>query len=245
MLWNRNINNNSSSLKNWSERELGSCPIRSPFASQTGFFAFSGNALAGLNYGGAVFGILPGMPAKIFDMEQENENKRTVKYSVETDAKLQRLADLAGCTKRDFFIQMVEYFYRTKKDPKDINDELLKKTLFRNHDTYIRFIKAQEDKLLIPLKIEMDRMVASQIKIIDSFNNQVLKANREMIAGQGSLGAQMDKAIDLISTSQVTKENLKQKFSYILGHFYKAGLNASAREKEALLQDALMHISKL
>ena len=81
-------------------------------------------------------------------MPQQNEYKKTVKYSEETDEKLQKLADQAGCAKRDFFIQMVEYFYRTKKDPKDINDELLKKTLTKNHDTYIRFIRARTSAAL-------------------------------------------------------------------------------------------------
>jgi len=41
---------------------------------------------------------------------------------------------------------MVNYFHRTKKDPSDINDEILKNTLVKNHDTYIRFIRAQEAK---------------------------------------------------------------------------------------------------
>jgi Fe2+ transport system protein B len=67
-------------------------------------------------------------------MPHQNQYRKTVKYTEETDDKLQKLADQAGCTKRDFFIQMVEYFYRTKKDPKDINDELLKKTLAKNHN---------------------------------------------------------------------------------------------------------------
>ncbi|HEY0244603.1 MAG TPA: BfmA/BtgA family mobilization protein, partial [Mucilaginibacter sp.] len=109
-------------------------------------------------------------------MSTPNDYKKTVKYTEETDEKLQKLADQAGRTKREFFIQMVEYFYRTKKDPRDINDELLKKTLAKNHDTYIRFIRAQEEKVLIPVKVEVDRMIQSQIKILDFFNNHVLKA---------------------------------------------------------------------
>jgi len=92
-------------------------------------------------------------------MPTPNDYKKTVKYTEETDEKLQKLADQAGRTKREFFIQMVEYFHRTKKDPKDINDELLKKTLVKNHDTYIRFIRSQEEKVLIPVKVEVDRMI--------------------------------------------------------------------------------------
>ncbi|HTK21052.1 MAG TPA: BfmA/BtgA family mobilization protein [Mucilaginibacter sp.] len=178
-------------------------------------------------------------------MTQDNDNKRTVKYSVETDAKLQKLADTAGCSKRDYFMLMVEYFYRTKKDPKDINDEQLKRTLSKNHDTYIRFIRAQEEKILIPLKVEFDRMVASQIKIIDSFNSQVLKANRDILSGQQSQAMQTEKALRLITEKLDTKESLKNKFLYVLNYFYKASLNASSREKETLLQEAISHITKL
>ena len=178
-------------------------------------------------------------------MTQDNDNKRTVKYSVETDAKLQKLADTAGCSKRDYFMLMVEYFYRTKKDPKDINDEQLRRTLSKNHDTYIRFIRAQEEKILIPLKVEFDRMVASQIKIIDSFNSQVLKANRDILSGQQSQAMQTEKALRLITEKLDTKESLKNKFLYVLNYFYKASLNASSREKETLLQEAISHITKL
>jgi len=182
---------------------------------------------------------------KISIMTKDNDNKRTVKYSVATDIKLQKLADGAGCSKREYFMLMVEYFYRTKKDPKDISDEQLKRTLSKNHDTYIRFIRAQEEKILIPLKVEFDRMVASQIKIIDSFNSQVLKANRDILSGQQSQTMQTEKALRLITEKLDTKEGLKQKFLYVLDYFYKTSFNASIREKETLLQEAISHISKL
>jgi len=178
-------------------------------------------------------------------MPQQNQYKKTVKYAEETDEKLQKLADQAGCTKRDFFIQMVEYFYRTKKDPKDINDELLKKTLAKNHDTYIRFIRAQEEKILIPVKVELDRMVASQIKIIDSFNNQVLKANKEIISGQQLQIQQAEKSIQAFKGMIENKESLKNKFIYILNFSHKASLNVSPREKDTLLQEAVQHIKNL
>jgi len=117
-------------------------------------------------------------------MSTKDNYSKTLRFSVETDEKLSRLAEKFGLSKFQFFNKMVEYFHRTKKDPSDINDEVLKNTLIKNHDTYIRFIRAQEERILIPIKTEVDRMIASQIKIIDSFNSQVLKANRDILTGQ-------------------------------------------------------------
>ncbi len=185
-------------------------------------------------------------------MPTPNDYKKTVKYTEETDEKLQKLADQAGRTKREFFIQMVEYFYRTKKDPKDINDELLKKTLVKNHDTYIRFIRSQEEKVLIPVKVEVDRMIQSQIKILDFFNNHVLKANKDLLSNQQAQVEQFtatDKLLKTITEKLETKESLKLKFLYILNNYSKAresfSFTTSAKDKEELVQQARQQIAKL
>ncbi len=75
------------------------------------------------------------------------------------------------------FVQMVEYFYKSKKDPADLNDELLKNALLKNHQQYISFIRAQENMILLPIKAEVDRMSRSQRDIIERFNNEILKHN--------------------------------------------------------------------
>ncbi|MBB6108693.1 hypothetical protein SAMN05421821_10272 [Mucilaginibacter lappiensis] len=175
---------------------------------------------------------------------KDNYNK-TLRFSAETDDKLGKAANSFGLSKFQFFNQMVEYFYRTKKDPADINDEVLKRTLAKNHDTYIRFIRAQEEKILIPVKVELDRMVVSQIKIIESFNGQVLNANKALLSGQQVQAQQTEKLMQTLKGFTDTKESLKQKFIYILNFFHKATLNASSKEKETLLQEAVQHITKL
>jgi hypothetical protein len=185
-------------------------------------------------------------------MPQQPDYKKTIKYPDEIDAKLQKLADQAGCTKRDFFIQMVEYFYRTKKDPKDINDELLKKTLAKNHDTYIRFIRIQEEQILIPLKVEQDRMVNSQLKIIDSFNTQVLKANRDILSGQQSQSDELKEIreqLKVYASKFDSKEQIKTKCLYILDQYIKERENmsftTSSKDKESLIQLAKQQIAKI
>jgi len=185
-------------------------------------------------------------------MADETIYKKTIKYSDATDAKLQKLANTAGCTKREFFIRMVDYFYKTKKDPTDISDELLKTTLVKNHDTYIRFIRAQEDKILIPIKIEVDRMIQSQVKILDCFNTQILKANTDLQNNQQaqiSKFSETDKLLQIIAERLDAKESLKTKFLHILNHYIKIrdtfSFTTPAKEKEELAQAARQQVIKI
>jgi hypothetical protein len=82
----------------------------------------------------------------------KDQNIKTIRFPVTADQKLQKLADKTGLTKLDFFVYMVDYFYKSKKDPRDLNDELLKKELVKRTDTIIGFIKMMEEELLKPLK---------------------------------------------------------------------------------------------
>ena len=162
-------------------------------------------------------------------------NVKTIRFPIALDEKIGKLTKKFGRGKLQLFGQMVEYFYRTGKDPADINDEVLKNTLIKNHDTYIRFIRAQEEKMLIPIKTEVDRMLASQVKIIDSFNNQVLKANRDILAGQAQQASETNGLLKTVTDKLDDKESLKLKFLYILNHYSKAILNASSKDRETLL----------
>jgi hypothetical protein len=185
-------------------------------------------------------------------MSTKDNYSKTLRFSTETDEKLGKLAQRFALSKFQFFNKMVEYFHRTKKDPADINDEVLKSTLVKNHDTYIRFIRAQEEKILIPVKTEVDRMVQSQIKILDCFNGQVLKANKDLLNNQQAQTEKLtetDKLLKAIAEKQDTKESLKLKFLYILNSYNKArenfGFATSAKEKEDLLLMTRQQITKL
>jgi hypothetical protein len=172
-------------------------------------------------------------------------NVKTIRFPIALDDKISKLTKKFGRGKLQLFSQMVEYFHRTGKDPADINDEVLKNTLIKNHDTYIRFIRAQEEKMLIPIKTEVDRMVASQFKIIDSFNNQVLKANRDILAGQAQQTTETNRVLKTIADKLDDKESLKLKFLYILNYYSKTSFNASSKDREILLQETRQHINKL
>lgn len=172
-------------------------------------------------------------------MEQENVN--TVKYPAQLDIKFAKVALSLGLTKRELFVKMVEYFYRTKKDPSDINDELMKSTLAKNHKAYTIFIKAQENLLLIPMKESMDRMITNQKEIVKYFNEQVIYANKTIIKNLNSTE-------NLITKSLQDKEKLKAVFLQILNHYIKSREELGTfktREKEELADVARNQIKSL
>jgi hypothetical protein len=74
--------------------------------------------------------------------------EKSIRFPVGTHEKMVKLCEKLGRNQVELFVAMVEYFYRTKKDPADINDDVLKNALAKNHQTYIRFIRSQEDNLL-------------------------------------------------------------------------------------------------
>jgi hypothetical protein len=186
------------------------------------------------------------------NMSMEDINVRSVRYPVAVDQKFEKIALKLGRTKRQVFIQMVDYFYKSKKDPLDLNDELLKNALMKNHQQYIGFIRNQENMLLIPIKTEMDRMIVSQVKIIESFNTQVLKANTDLLNNQQALALKLtgiDALMETISKSQKSKEHLKKQFLFILDGYIKSrdafGMMTSGREKDELIAVTRSQVSLL
>ena len=182
----------------------------------------------------------------------EDINVRSVRYPIVVDQKFEKIALKLGRTKRRVFIQMVDYFYKSKKDPMDLNDELLKNTLLKNHQQYIGFIKTQENMLLVPMKIWMDKIGESQLQIIDRFNTEVLTHNADVLTNQHDLAAMMGeiaRLMDAILQSQKSKEMLKLQFMSILEAYIKAReaftMMTAAREKEELISTTKKQVTLL
>ncbi|MCR8557003.1 hypothetical protein KXD93_05090 [Mucilaginibacter sp. BJC16-A38] len=167
--------------------------------------------------------------------------EKSIRFPVGTHQKLVKLCEKLGRNQVELFIAMVDYFYRTKKDPADINDELLKNALAKNHQTYIRFIRSQEDNLLIPVKENVDRMIVNQREIVRYFNEQVLNANKTIQQQQEAQARQLD----AIGQQLDNKEKLKVKFGFILTNYTRALQNTPPKERDALLQEAKQQVSKL
>ena len=172
----------------------------------------------------------------------EDINVRSVRYPVVVDQKFEKIALKLGRTKRQVFMQMVDYFYKSKKDPVDLNDELLKNTLLKNHQQYIAFVKTQENMLLVPIKTLMDRIGESQRQIIERFNTEVLQHNVDVLNNQHAQAvvfSEIGRLMDVISKSHKSKETLKAQFMSILESYIRSReaftMMTSGREKDELI----------
>lgn len=81
----------------------------------------------------------------------EVKANKSVRFNSDTDLKFSKLSEKLGRSKQELFGQMVDYFYKSKKDPGDLNDEMLKKELGQGINRIIAFIKTQEKETLTPL----------------------------------------------------------------------------------------------
>lgn len=181
----------------------------------------------------------------------EEPKTKTVRFDEATNQKLESLAAKLGLSKRVLLVQMVAYFYRTRKDPADVSDELLKNTLVKSHKAYMGFIKAQEELLLIPMKQGMDKMIANQHSIVKFFNEQVLQANKSLLKNQQEMRAETletEKLIQTIYRRIEQKVRLKTKFRHILSQYIKAREELGSfkgKEREELAAQTLQQIENL
>jgi len=180
-------------------------------------------------------------------------NNKTIRFSMSTDTKLSKLSLKLGRDKLEVFNQMVDYFYRTGKDPKDFNDELLKKALAKNHDSYISFTRVQEKDLLIPMHEDMRTLCDQQNMIITFFKDTQKPFNAQQHANFEVLKNKLDvagKFIERTYNSQQQKEKLKQKFMTILDNYIRLREAIPLRvfkgaEKEELIAETKQQIIQL
>lgn len=178
----------------------------------------------------------------------EKDNVNTVKYPALLDIKFAKVASSLGMTKRELFVKMVEYFYRTKKDPSDINDDLLKSSFAKSHKTYTSFIKTQEQLLLIPMKEAMDKMISNQKDIVKYFNEQVVNANKNILKNQLEQKTKLQETESLLIRAIEGKEKLKGNFLLILNSYIRSREELGsfkAREKEELIENVRKQIANL
>ena len=151
----------------------------------------------------------------------EDINTKSVRYPVATDVKLDKIALKLGRTKKTTVIQMVEYFYRSKKDPLDLNDELLKKELVNGNNRIIGFFKTQEKDFLLPIFTDAGTLVtiAKQhtlyIKDIGRHMVQDLENAKKLAEGMNTL----QRGIAKTQTYLGDKALLKSRFSKLLEYY--------------------------
>lgn len=176
--------------------------------------------------------------------KQTDQNIKTIRFPVTADGKLQKMCDKCGLTRIEFFIAMVDYFYKSKKDPRDLNDELLKKELVKRSDNIIGFIRTLEDQLLRPLVKSFERIMTSLGMIVKYFNDHILTHNKEQkeaYTKQQSILQRVDTSIRNIETAQFTKDVTKRKCLEILEFYIKhreaMGMMTKQVDKDSLIQN--------
>lgn len=168
--------------------------------------------------------------------------EKSIRFPLTAHNKLMKLSEKLGRSQSQLFVQMVEYFYRSGKDPIDIGEQQLRKVMSRNHDAYTSFIKTQEKVLLIPMRTEMERMIRNQEQIVSFFNEQVLKANKSLLEHQGIQTNEITesaKMIRVLFEDREMKKMLQQKFLTILETYIKSREQLGSfktREKEELVE---------
>jgi len=170
------------------------------------------------------------------ELMSKDENVKTIRFPVKTDEKLVIIANKCGLSKLDLFVFMVDYFYKTKKDPRDLNDELLKNAINRKTDNIVAFIRTQEQELLMPLKKDSERMINSQSRIVDYFNQHIIAHNKdqkEAYAAQRKAIEEIVKYLQTMDRLQLEKRNLKARFKSILEHYVSQRENLNVFAKQA------------
>lgn len=177
--------------------------------------------------------------------KQIDPNTKTIRFPVPTSNRLQTIADKCGMTRLDCFAAMVDYFYKSKKDPRDLNDELLKKELVKRTDTIIAFIRTMEEELLRPLKKDGEKVIRMLNKLIDILNDQVAAFNDEQRAAVQKQSLALERVlsnIQSINLSQASAEKLKKRFIEILEYYIQAreqfgmGLMSKQADKDKLVE---------
>lgn len=179
---------------------------------------------------------------------------KSVRFDSDTDLKFSKLSEKLGRSKQELFGQMVDYFYKSKKDPVDLNDELLKKELGQGINRIISFIKTQEKEALSPMLADLAQLQRALSQLsqqqsrffqtndegnVEGFfavtqrrqmkeHQEVQKKQQEMAQMLQNLLSETRSHQNEIKTQLEVKKGLKAKFMAILDHYslQREALNA-------------------
>lgn len=172
-------------------------------------------------------------------MKQKDTN--SIRYPKETDEKIGKLAKSFRRSKKELFCQMVDYFYRSKKDPADFGDEVLKKELSSGISRILSFIRQQEKDFLLPLFTDSGTLKAvslKQKKLLEEIVKHLLtESERTAILTKRS--EQIINGLKHVILKQKEKEILKEQFSQLLDYYInqreEMGWTTSSVKKEELI----------
>lgn len=177
--------------------------------------------------------------------------EKSVRYPAAVDEKFGKMALKLGRTKRQLFIQMVDYFYKSKKDPADLNDEVLKKELSNGIHRLISFIRQQENELLVPIYSEVQELNTSTRQhslLLEKYRQQHVVDGQRSDAFLSRLH-DIEIVLKAMRDRMQEKEMLKRKFRKILDfyitHRETLGWPVSAVRKTELAEQTRQSVQNL
>lgn len=184
-------------------------------------------------------------------MVRSDENTKSVRFPKEIDDRLALLSQKLGRTKRLLVMQMVDYFYKSKKDPADLNDEVLKKELSSGVNRILSFIRKQEGDLLVPVYSMLDELTA-MVKLMGSLTKAIaegqLKGNvaiAENVNQLKLLDANLKKLIIALGEKEAQKSNFRKILEHYIAQREMLGWPVSATKKEELARQVRQAVDKL
>lgn len=165
----------------------------------------------------------------------------SIRYPSDVDEKLEKLAQGLKRGKKELFCQMVDYFYRSKKDPADWSDEILKKQLSSGINRIISFIRQQEKDFILPLFSDSELLKnasAKQIQLLEAIGKHLM-AESEKTKGLIQQSEYLVKGMKTIVSKQEERQNLKKRFAEILEYYItqreEMGWTTSGIKKDELI----------
>ena len=168
------------------------------------------------------------------------ETLRTVKYSVQDDEKFVKISLKLGRSKRLVFSQMLDYFYRSRKDPLDLNDDLLKRELSNGINRVLSFVKRQESDFLLPIVSDSASLVIIAKEQTSQLGRMMgyLEDDQENSSGLSKRIMLLEQSISRTQQHLDEKAVLKLRFKKLLEYYISQreglGWPVSAAKKEEL-----------
>ncbi|WP_121966695.1 BfmA/BtgA family mobilization protein [Myroides sp. N17-2] len=182
-------------------------------------------------------------------MKQVDTN--SIRFSKAVNEKLDKLAFGFKRSKKELFTQMVDYFYRSKKDPSDFGDEVLKRELSSGISRIISFIRQQEKDFLLPSFTDV-----GLIKVAIAHNNDKLSKIDSHLVKETEISSTNLKnsqnlltAIKMLIGYQKQKEELKKQFSELLEYYIlsreEMGWTTTNVKKEQLVEHVRQSLNNM
>ena len=146
---------------------------------------------------------------------------------------------------------MVDYFYRSKKDPSDFGDELLKKELSSGISRILSFIRQQEKDFLLPLFTDSGVLKTASLRqkeVLEGIGKHLLTES-EQTAILTKRSEQIINGLKYLISKQKEKEILKDQFSQLLDYYInqreEMGWTTSSVKKEELIAHVKQSLKNL